>query len=96
MHQREFEHRFEPGLPLYMGIRRGSARMHLSEHLGDARPNTLVYMWVDDLDALSANFGTAVSIEPWGREIELTDPDGNRLRIAQASTSGPVGNQPTG
>jgi catechol 2,3-dioxygenase-like lactoylglutathione lyase family enzyme len=84
--EREFEHRFEPGLPLYVGIQRGNARMHLSEHAGDARPNTLVYVWVDDVDAIAAQFNTPVSTQPWGREIELTDPDGNRLRIGQAPT----------
>ena len=85
--EREFEHRFEPDLPLYLGIRRGSARMHLSEHAGDARPNTLVYMWVDDVDAIAVGFNTPARTQTWGREIELTDPDGNRLRIGQAATS---------
>ena len=85
--EREFEHRFEAGLPLYLGIRRGSARMHLSEHAGDARPNTLVYVWVDDVDAIADGFNTSVSTQTWGREIELTDPDGNRLRIGQTPPS---------
>ena len=35
---KEWEHRFEPGLPLYVGIARGQMRMHLSEHTGYARP----------------------------------------------------------
>ncbi len=81
--EREFEHRFEPGFPLYLGIRRGDARIHLSEHAGDARPGTLVYFWVDDVDSIAAEFGATVESEPWGREIGLTDPDGNRLRIGQ-------------
>jgi len=84
---REFEHRFEPGLPMYIGIRRGEARMHLSEHGGDARPNTLVYVWVDDVDAIAVAFDKSVETQTWAREIELTDPDGNRLRIGQAPTS---------
>lgn len=29
----------------------------------------------------AAEFGFAVEAQPWAREIELTDPDGNRLRI---------------
>ncbi|MGH2444674.1 MAG: bleomycin resistance protein [Candidatus Limnocylindria bacterium] len=82
--ERDFEHRYEPGLPLYLGIRHGDIRLHLSEHHGDARPNTLVYAWTDDVDAIAAEFGTSVHAEPWAREIELTDPDGNRLRIGQA------------
>lgn len=47
-----FEHRFAPGLPLYLLLRRGANAMHLfSEHEGDARPNTLVYLYVDDIEA---------------------------------------------
>jgi catechol 2,3-dioxygenase-like lactoylglutathione lyase family enzyme len=89
--EREFDHRFAPGLPLYMGIRRGDARMHLSEHEGDARPGTLVYLWVSDIDAIAAAFGTPIDTQPWAREMELTDPDGNRLRIGQAHTPDPTG-----
>ncbi|MDA1017871.1 MAG: glyoxalase superfamily protein [Planctomycetota bacterium] len=36
------EHRFAPGLPLYLFLKRGNVQLHLSEHQGDARPNTLV------------------------------------------------------
>ena len=30
-----FEHRFEPHLPAYVGIKRDDAEIHLSEHTGD-------------------------------------------------------------
>ena len=56
---KEWEHRFEPGLPLYVGIARGEMRMHLSEHIGDARPGTLVYLYVDDVDAAATALGVA-------------------------------------
>ena len=79
---REWEHRFEPGLPLYVGIARGDSRIHLSEHSGDARPGTLVYLYVDDVDAAAAAVGvSAIDEMPWGRDFELTDPDGNRIRV---------------
>jgi predicted enzyme related to lactoylglutathione lyase len=78
-----FEHRFEPELPAYVGIRRDGSQIHLSEHAGDARPVGLLYLWVDDVDAISSEFGVAVEEQPWGREVRLTDPDGNRLRIAE-------------
>jgi catechol 2,3-dioxygenase-like lactoylglutathione lyase family enzyme len=41
----DFEHRFEDGAPLYMGISLGNIRIHLSEHVGDASPgaNILIY-----------------------------------------------------
>lgn len=79
----EFEHRFEPNLPAYVGIRREGAQIHLSEHAGDARPGTLVYIWVDAVDPIAAEFGVTVDAAPWGREISLTDPDHNRLRVAE-------------
>ena len=78
-----FEHRFEPHLPAYVGIRRDDAQIHLSEHVGDANPNGLVYIWVDDVDSVGAEFGVAVDNQPWAREMRLTDPDGNRLRVAE-------------
>lgn len=77
----EGEHRFAPGLPLYLFLRRGDVRLHLSEHRGDARPDTLVYFYVDDVDRVAAEFGVDVTAEEWARELELVDPDGNRLRI---------------
>ncbi len=79
------EHRFAPTLPLYLFLERNGVELHLSEHTGDATPGTLVYFWVDDVDAIAAEFAADVSEEPWGREVELTDPDGNRLRIATAN-----------
>jgi hypothetical protein len=91
----EFEHRFEPHLPRYVGIRREGARLHLSEHEGDARPGTLVYVWVDAVDGLATEFGVTVDEAPWGREIQLTDPDHNRLRIAEPRT-GPSADEQLG
>ena len=74
-------HRFEPGLPAFVTIVRGSMRLFLSEHEGDARPDTLVYLRVADVDSLADEFDVDVEAQPWAREIELLDPDGNRLRI---------------
>jgi hypothetical protein len=74
-------HRFAEDLPCYMYLRRGDAWLHLSEHAGDARPGTLVYFYVDHVDAIADEFDAEVTAQPWGRELELIDPDGNRLRI---------------
>jgi len=76
------EHRFAPDLPVYMFLERNGVELHLSEHTGDARPGTLVYFWVDDVDAVAAEFGVEVEVQPWAREITLMDPDGNRIRVA--------------
>jgi catechol 2,3-dioxygenase-like lactoylglutathione lyase family enzyme len=78
---REWEHRFEPGLPAFVGVARGQVRLFLSEHEGDARPDTLVYLRVHDVDAVAAEFGVPVEDAPWAREAELRAPDGNRLRV---------------
>ena len=77
------EHRFAPGLPLYVFLKRNDVEIHLSEHTGDATPDSLVYFWVDDVDAIAEEFDLVPTTQPWGREVEIRDPDGNRLRIAQ-------------
>jgi catechol 2,3-dioxygenase-like lactoylglutathione lyase family enzyme len=78
---KEWEHRFEPGFPAFVSVARGPVRLFLSEHKGDARPDTLVYLRVLDVDAIAAEFGVTVEEAPWAREIAIRDPDGNRLRI---------------
>jgi mannose-6-phosphate isomerase-like protein (cupin superfamily) len=75
------EHHFEPGLPAYVIIARHDVWLHLSEHAGDANPGGLAYLWVEDVDSIAADFGVEVDDNPWGRDVELRDPDGNRLRI---------------
>ena len=89
----EFEHRFEPGFPAYVGIRREGTQIHLSEHDGDARPDTLVYVWVDDVDAIASTLDATVEVQPWAREIEVLDPDDNRLRIGTPTISRDVEGQ---
>lgn len=79
---RQWEHRFAPDLPRYVSIARPGMEIHLSEHAGDARPGTLVYLYVDDVDALAAACGgVEVGSQDWGRDFVVTDPDGNRIRI---------------
>jgi catechol 2,3-dioxygenase-like lactoylglutathione lyase family enzyme len=82
---KQWEHRFEPGMPAFVSIARDRARLFLSEHRGDARPDTLVHLYVSDVDAVVAEFGRPEGEPPYGCELELRDPDGNRLRIRSAS-----------
>ncbi len=88
----DWEHRFDPELPLYMQVSRGSAVLHLSEHHGDCTPSGAVRIWVDEIDALHAEITErrhprlrpAIEEQPWGlREITLKDPFGNRVIFAQ-------------
>ncbi|GGT49289.1 hypothetical protein GCM10010256_01910 [Streptomyces coeruleorubidus] len=60
-------------------VARGGVRLFLSEHTGDARPDTLVYLRIRDVEAIASEFGVQANDAPWAREIELRDPDGNRL-----------------
>jgi catechol 2,3-dioxygenase-like lactoylglutathione lyase family enzyme len=79
---KEWEHRFDPSFPAFVSIARdGTARLFLSEHRGDAQPDTLVYLRVADVDAIAREFDSEIIDQPWGRELHLTDPDGNRLRV---------------
>lgn len=87
----EFEHRFEPGLPLYMGIMRESLRLHLSEHHGDASPGATIFIPVQNIELLrdellekKYRYGRpGIVQEEWGDTMEVCDPFGNRLRFCQ-------------
>ena len=81
--RKEWAHQFESGFPWFVSIVRGSLRLYLSEHTGDAPTNTLIHLYVDDIDAVALEFGMPVDEEGLaGRQCDLEDPDGNRLRIA--------------
>ncbi|HYF17465.1 MAG TPA: glyoxalase superfamily protein [Ramlibacter sp.] len=84
----DWEHRFEPGLPLYLQVSRQGCVLHLSEHHGDASPGAAVRISVDDVDAYCQELNAkaygyarpAVQDTPWGsREMQVRDPFGNRL-----------------
>ena len=88
-----FEHRFEPGMPLYMGVRRDACMLHLSEHHGDASPGASMRIEVSDVDLLCAELVAktykharpSVGAMPWGtRDMPLVDPFGNRLHFTSA------------
>ena len=72
----------EPHLPVFVAISNGAGQIFLSEHTGDAHPDGLLYIYVDDVDAVAASFGMQAQLAYYGmRELEVVDPDGNRLRI---------------
>jgi hypothetical protein len=47
-------------VPWFVSVARGNVRLYLSEHKGDARPDTLIHLYVDDVDAVSEEFGVPV------------------------------------
>ena len=91
----QWEHRFEPGFPLYAQIRRSDLTLHLSEHHGDGTPGAVIFIPLEDIDALhreltAKNYKYArpgIEELPWGRQIQITDPFGNRIRFCELSAS---------
>ena len=89
----DFEHRYNPEFPLYMGISRAECRLHLSAHHGDACPGThlriaceQVAEFAHALAAKSYRYAKpgAPQTTPWGSiEFTVTDPFGNRLTFVQ-------------
>ena len=81
------EHRFEPGLPLYMQVSRDGCVLHLSEHHGDASPGAAIRIETSELDAFQAEliakqYGFArpgIDEQPWGRDMSVKGPFGNGL-----------------
>jgi catechol 2,3-dioxygenase-like lactoylglutathione lyase family enzyme len=84
----DFEHRFEPDAPLYMGISLGDCELHLSEHHGDGAPGAVVRIPCDELEAyhqaLTAKqyryYRPGLQDQEWGtREMSVQDGFGNKL-----------------
>ena len=83
----DFEHRFHEGAPLFMGVSRDSVVLFLSEHHGDGSPGHYARIDVAGLDDLhrelqSKNYkymNPGIQEQPWGREVVVYDPFGNRL-----------------
>lgn len=64
-YEQEWQHRFEPGFPAFVSVARdGGARLFLSEHTGDARADTLVYLRVDNLHAVAQEFDSEILEQP--------------------------------
>ena len=88
----DWEHRFEPDLPLYRQVSRGDLVLHLTEHHGDSTPGAVVYVYMTGVRDLHAELSARAAIghnrpgleSADGRtELELVDPFGNRLRFGE-------------
>ena len=78
----DFTHRYGGGTThRFMGIRLDGADVFLSENQADAKGPALVFVWVPDVDAVAQHFGAEVEQHPGARDFEVTDPDGNRVRV---------------
>jgi len=90
----EWTHRFEPGLPAYVRVRRDDVVLDLSEHHGDGSPGVAVWLALDDLRAFHAELHAkpfagvrpGVDVEaPGGPTMEVVDPFSNTLRFCQVT-----------
>ncbi|KYH46328.1 glyoxalase [Branchiibius sp. NY16-3462-2] len=83
----DWEHRFEPGLPLYMQVSREGCVLHPSEHHGDGTPGSAVRIEVEDVTTLQRRLRESdiyplrigLDHQPWGDDLVIPDPFGNRL-----------------
>ena len=91
---KQFAYRPDPDKadPCWLGVVRDRALLRLSSFPGDGVPGGGVQVFVDDVDALYAEFrrsgAPGLQGEPidqtWGnRELLVKDPDGNRLCFAE-------------
>jgi uncharacterized glyoxalase superfamily protein PhnB len=88
-----WEHRFEPGFPIYMEVSKDGCVLHLTEHRGDCNPGAAVRIETNDVDGYHAELamkGSAYGLpgvenKPWGtREMTVTDPFDNKLSFTNA------------
>ena len=89
----EGEHRFAPDAPLYAFLRLGAFHLHLSEHHDDATPGSTACVFVTGLRDWHAalppnpNMRPGLTQNPWGLEMQVIDPFGNRLRFLDQTDS---------
>ena len=76
----EWEHRFEPDLPLYLRISRSDCMLDLSQHYGDGTPGTSV--WIPIADVVSFNAELLQKNHPRSRPgIDLNAPGGPTMTV---------------
>ncbi len=89
----DWEHRFEPGTPLYMQVSRSGIVFHISEHHGDGSPGAHLRVDVTGLhdfhEELLAkrykNMRPGLSTPEWGgTEMTVIDPAGTHITFCEA------------
>jgi catechol 2,3-dioxygenase-like lactoylglutathione lyase family enzyme len=88
----DWDHRFNPGAPLYRQTSRGNLVLHLSEHHGDGSPRVHIRVMMDGVEALQRELSAkgypymrpGVETMPWGMiETGVIDPFGNFIRFCE-------------
>jgi len=88
----QWEHRFEPGLPIYARLAKSETVLDLSEHYGDGTPGSGVWIPVADIEALHTRLiakenkhsrpGVNANA-PGGPTMTVVDPFSNMLHFCQ-------------
>lgn len=83
----DWEHRYEPGFPLYAQVSKGGCVLHLSEHHGDCTPGSAIRIevedakaWQEHLLAKRYSYARPGFSEEWNA-VQVMDPFGNRLHF---------------
>ena len=88
----DFEHRFEPDLPLFMQISMGDVILYLSEHHGDGSPGAKIVIETTGFAAYHAalaakRYGYArpgLVDQPWGAtSMTIADPFYNHIEFSE-------------
>lgn len=89
----DWEHRYEPDLPLYMQVSCGECIIHLSEHYGDCCPGSAIRIAVDNIEYLHERLTTKQykharpGLDHDDKSLSITDPFGNRLHFFESQSS---------
>jgi len=94
----DWEHRFDPGAPLYMQISKEDIVLHLSEHHGDGAPGAQVFIETSSgladyqklLIEKNYKYGRpGLEEAPWDAiTLMLHDPFGNKLLFSESKRLG--------
>ena len=92
---KDWEHCFDQGWPLYVGLSRGSMTLHLSEHGGGGTDRAELFISVDDVDAAYGELvdrGLVAECPPADQDYGLrdfcfADPDGHHITLGTSVTA---------
>jgi catechol 2,3-dioxygenase-like lactoylglutathione lyase family enzyme len=88
----DWEHRFEPDLPIFMQVSRDGLVFRLSEHHGDGTPGSVAYVDVTGIRELHRELSDkkygynrpGIQVQEWGMtEVTVTDPFNNRITFGE-------------
>ena len=93
--QSDWQHRFEPDLPVYWQISKNNLVLHLTEHHGDCCPGAKVFVECNGLqiyhaELLAKNYRfnrPGLETAPWNAlTMEVVDPFGNRILFSESTS----------